>query len=265
MTTPANPAAPTVPPSGQRSRARLIARLAPLLAVPLLLTACNFGASGGTDVQGQDIAKLYQLMFWTSIPVFVIVEGLIVWSAIKYRKKSDRPVKQFQYHLPVEVLYTVIPVLLVGFLFWESFQTETKVDTVATDPPMIVNVTAFQWQWAFQYPAEHVSIYGTISHYPTLVLPTGRTIEIVLRSADVIHSFWVPDFLFKRQAIPGVTNRFDIKIPKPGVFRGQCAQFCGLDHALMIFYVKAVPPAQFTQTLNREAQAQQAATGGATT
>lgn len=222
----------------------------------LSLSACNFGAPSGSDVQGRDIAGLYHTLFWVSIPIAVLVYGLILWSIVRYRKRDDRIPAQMRENLPIEVAYTLIPILIVGFLFWQTYRTEVKVDRVTAHPAVVVDVTAFQWQWTFHYGEGNVTIYGTANHYPTLVVPAGETVQINLRSPDVVHSFYVPDFLFKRDAIPGVLNRFDLTIPSPGRWRGQCAAFCGLDHADMIFYVQAMPPAQYQQWLSQQTAAQ---------
>lgn len=238
-------------PGGRWKRIAWAAAALPAVA----LSGCNFGAAPGSDVQGTDIANLYHLLFWVSIPIAVLVYGLILWSVIRYRKRDDREPPQIRENLPIEVAYTLIPVLIVGFLFWQTYRTEVKVDHVSGDP-VVVDVTAFQWQWTFHYPQGNVTIYGTANEYPTMVVPAGETVQVDLRSEDVVHSFYVPDFLFKRQAIPGVLNRFDLTIPKPGKWRGQCADFCGLDHASMVFYVQAVPPAQYQQWLAQQAAAQ---------
>ena len=114
----------------------------------------------------------------------------------------------------------------------------------------IVNVDAFQWQWRFTYLRHDVTIVGTPGNPPTLVLPAGETTRIVLRADDVVHAFYVSDFLFQRQAIPGVVNTFDFTVPKPGRWPGQCSLYCGLDHTSMTFTVQALSPAAFNQWLS---------------
>ncbi len=237
-----------------------------LIAPPLLLlslTSCRFGMFPGSSDQGRDISNLYQVLFMTAIPVGGVVYALILWSIIRYRKRrgDDQLPKQVRYHIPLEVTYTVIPVLVVLGLFAATFRTEQRVDHVSAHPAVVVRVTGFQWQWRFQYPAYGISIVGVpsddLDEGPTMVLPVGQTVEIDLQSEDVIHAFFVPGFNFKRDVIPGVTNRFDLTIPLAGTFRGECAEFCGLDHAEMTFFVKAVPPAEFQRWV------QQQATGGA--
>ena len=219
----------------------------------LALTGCRFGAPGGSTVQGKDIGNLYHLFFYAAIGVGALVYSLIIYSAVAYRKRkrdSDELPKQTRYHVPLEVTYTVIPLFIVIWLFVFTFRTEERVDHVAKNPVVVVNVTGFQWQWRFDYAKGGVSIVGAPGQPPTMVLPVGQVVEIDLVAQDVIHSFFVPDFLFKRDAIPGMRNRFDITIPKPGTFRGECAEYCGLNHGDMTFYIQAVSPQAFQAWLS---------------
>ncbi len=205
---------------------------------------------GGTD-QGRDISGLYQVLFWTAIPIGGVVYGLILWSIIRYRKRKDTDElpPQFRYHVPLEIAYTVAPILIVVGLFLVTLHTEDKVDYVSPRPAVVLEVTGFQWQWSFSYPQYGITVTGTRAESPeegpTIVLPVGQTIGVTLHSQDVIHSFFVPTFNFKRDDIPGLTNRFDMTIPRAGTFRGECAEFCGLNHAYMAFYIQAVPVDQF--------------------
>jgi cytochrome c oxidase subunit 2 len=157
---------------------------------------------------------------------------------------------QFRYHIPIEMLYVAIPFLLVIGLFVATYNTEKHIDSLSADPAVRVDVTAFQWQWRFQYPAYGINIVGTPQRNPTLVLPANKTVEIRLTASDVDHAFFVPAFLFKRDAIPGFPNTFDLNI-LPGTYRGECAEYCGLNHAYMNFDIRAIPMSQF-QTWARQ-------------
>ena len=117
--------------------------------------------------------------------------------------------------------------------------------TVVERPSVTIDVRGFQWQWRFDYSGLGVSVIGTPAREPTLVLPMGETVLIELTSADVIHSFFVPGFLFKRDAVPGIVNRFEIVPRALGQYRGACAEFCGLGHASMDFVVRIVSPDDF--------------------
>jgi len=206
--------------------------------------------------EGSKIAGLYQLMFWIAIGVGGITLGLILFSVVRYRRRTDDLPKQTRYNVPLEITYTVIPVLIVAFIFAATFHVERRVDRLSPDPEVVVDANAFQWQWRFTYPQYDISIIGSPTEYPTFVVPVDERIRIKLRAEDVIHAFFVPQFLFKRDAIPGRLNEFEITIPDEGRFLGECAEFCGLNHAEMVFYVKAVPRDEFDQWV-REQQASQ--------
>jgi cytochrome c oxidase subunit II len=230
----------------------LLVRLAPVVLLLLLFTACKFGAPPGATKEGQSISRLYQLLFYAAIPVGVIVYGLMVWILIRYRRKSDKLPKQFRYQIPIEVLYTLIPVLLVTGLFVATYHVERNVDRLQANPAVRLNVTAFQWQWRFSYPDLGITVVGRSGVPPTMVVPAGQLVRIRLVATDVDHSFFVPDFLFKRDAIPGFPNRFDFEVDRPGTYFGECAEFCGLDHADMTFRVRAVSARQFQEWASRQ-------------
>lgn len=229
-----------------------VRRLLPPAAALVALSACTFGAPPGATDQGRDIAGLYHLMFWIAIGVGAIVLGLILYSVVRYRRRNEELPKQTRYHVPLEITYTVIPILIVLFIFGATYRVEHRVDHVSANPRVVVDATAFQWQWRFTYPQYRISIIGTPTSYPTFVVPVGETVRIQLRAEDVIHAFFVPQFLFKRDAIPGVLNTFDFTVPEAGTFIGECAEFCGLNHADMGFYVRAVPRDQFDQWVQRQ-------------
>ncbi len=247
------------------TRERRWKRLAVGLAVgaPLVLGGCNFypsyGASRGVTTQGQETFKLYSGMMTTGIIVGGLVGLLILYTAFRYRRRSDDMPKQFHESIPIEILYTAIPVLIVAVLFFYTVLTENNVDatvpnnariTTTGAPVLQVKITAFQWGWRFDYPNNNVSVSGETTNGPgglgpQMVLPVGETVQILLVSNDVIHGFYVRDFNFSRYALPGVQNRFDLNIIHTGLFPGQCTQICGLYHSEMLFTVKGVTPSQF--------------------
>jgi cytochrome c oxidase subunit II len=215
----------------------------------LLLASC---APDAATTQGEEIADLYRLFVYAAIGVGGITCALILWVAVRYRRRADDLPTQSANSMPFEIVYTVLPVLIVAGLFVATFGVERSVDRIDPQPEVLVNVTGFQWQWRFDYPEHGVSIIGVNPEEPTLVLPVSRRIRIHLSSPDVIHSFYVPEFLFKRDAIPGQPNDFDWVIPETGRFRGACAEYCGLEHAEMNFWVQAVTPAEFDAWVERE-------------
>ncbi|MDA8267684.1 MAG: hypothetical protein M0013_04835 [Actinomycetota bacterium] len=240
-------------------------------SLPLLLGGCQlptfYGYRGQTS-QAHDEFLLYAGTVIAAIVVGVITGGLILWSVVRYRRRSDAMPRQFQYHIPLEIFYTAVPIVIVLVLFGFTVFTENKVDNVSPTPAVAVKVTAFQWGWRFDYTNQRVFVQGVRTDNPDpvglngstctasaptpndclgpgLVLPVGQTVRITLVSNDVVHGFYVPQFNFSRYALPGVTNRFDFNVARPGIYRAQCTQLCGLYHAQMFFHVVALPPAQF--------------------
>jgi cytochrome c oxidase subunit II len=241
-----------------RTRSRLNRRLTGglgLLALTILLGGCNvpsFWGYKGNTTQGHDEFKMYAFTVIAGIVVGGFVALLIVWAVLRYRRRNDEIPRQFQYHGPVEVLYTVIPVVIVLIIFGFTVASENNIDALAKNPAAEVKVTAFQWGWEFQYPSENITVLGHTTQDPDLVLPAGQTSQITLVSQDVIHGFYVPAFNFSRYAQPGVTNQFDLTPQaKPADYRAQCTQLCGLYHALMFFHVTTLAPADFQAWLQR--------------
>ncbi len=234
-----------------------------LVAMAFALGGCSFfptyGASKGATSQGHDIFKLYSGMLTTGIVVAGIVFILIIYSVIRFRRRSDAIPRQVHDHTGLEITYTVIPILIVLGLFVFTVTTENTVDATqpagatvtATGKPVLdVTITAFQWGWRFDYPRLDVGVAGEGTsgpdgRGPQMVLPTNETVQVTLVSDDVTHAFYVRDFSFQRMALPGVTNVFDLNVIRQGTYRGQCTELCGLYHSEMVFTVKAVSPAAF--------------------
>lgn len=211
----------------------------------------NHPASAGAVAMRAD----WYIFMAAGAAVGIFVYACIVWCLIAYRRREKRDAASFDGNPPLEILYAVIPVFIVVALFVVTYAIEMPIDRVAyaapgakSNPPNRVEITAFRWSWRFQYPNGRRTT-GTPMAPPTLYLPVNETTQLELQSADVTHSFWVPAFLFKRDAIPGMTNVFDITPNRNGSFVGRCAQFCGLDHALMSFVVEVVPATQYRRML----------------
>ena len=190
-----------------------------------------------------------------AIAVGVVVWGLILYASFRFRRRSDDEVPvQTRYNLPIEILYTVAPVVMVLVLLYETIETQNQVlERASEESPALhtVNVVGAKWAWTFNYMGEDavngqtVHTVGTPADLPTLMLPVGEKVRIRLSSPDVIHPFWVPSFLFKLDVIPGQRNTFEITPTKQGEFKGKCAELCGQDHARMLFNVEVVPPEKF--------------------
>jgi cytochrome c oxidase subunit 2 len=208
--------------------------------------------AGGT-VQGAEIYGLWKLFCWCGAGVALLVYGLILWCLWRYRDAAGRGfagAPRFNRNNPLEIGWTLLPLALVAVLFAFTFAVEDRVDAVTRSPGPDVRVTAFRWSWRFSYPKYGIDVVGAPKEPPQLVIPAGETTHVSLTSADVYHEFYVPAFLFKRDAIPGVVTRFDLSTLAPGVYQGNCAEFCGLYHTFMDFTVKVVSPAQFAAWLH---------------
>lgn len=219
------------------------------LLAALTLTACSgseLGPPTPVTEQGRSIDGLWLVFAWVAGVIGILVWGLIGWATIKYRRRNrDALPPQFRYNVPLEVVYTGIPIVIVCVLFLLTFNVINRVNAVAATPDLTVEVTGFQWDWQFHYPEYDITITGAPDQPPVLVLPTDETIRLELTSADVIHSFYVPEFLEKRDVIPGTVEEMDVTITEPGTFQGRCAEFCGVYHDRMTFSVEAVSPTDF--------------------
>ncbi|MBM9466943.1 cytochrome c oxidase subunit II [Nakamurella sp. YIM 132084] len=244
-----------------RSRkARRLTLTATLAAAGLLITGCSteealrFGWPEGITPQAERMRQ-----FWTGSVIAALIVGILVWALmfwafIVYRKKKSDPLypKQTKENLPLELIYTVVPFLMVGVLFFFTVSTENFALAKDDEPDVVVDVTAFKWNWDFGYQGTEVPgggevhTVGSTEEIPILVLPTNQVIQYELESKDVIHSFWVIDFNFKRDVFPDPEanqsdNVFQNTIEREGAFVGRCAELCGTYHSMMNFELRAVP------------------------
>jgi cytochrome c oxidase subunit 2 len=204
---------------------------------------------------------MYNLWIGTVIAAAVVglvVYGLIFWCLIRYRKRAtdtELPA-QTRYNLPLEMIYSVIPFLIIAVLFYYTAVAETNVNKLSAHPQVTVEVVAFKWNWQFNYldstakmsDGSPVTTIGDSGYIPELVLPVGQTIRVEETSHDVIHSFWVPDLLFKRDVIPGFHNVFQVTLNDSAAgneFVGRCAELCGTYHSQMNFVLFAVSPSDY--------------------
>lgn len=228
----------------------------------LAATGCStegvlrFGWPEGVTPQAESMRQLWTWSVIAALAVGVIVWGLIFWSVAFHRKKGEDLPRQFQYNVPLELIYTALPLVMVTVLFYFTAVSQNYVLAKPADPDVKVNVVSFQWNWEFNYPeyrtdqGQPVRTVGTDSEIPLLVLPTGSRIEYNLSSKDVIHSFFVPEFNFKRDTFPHPNkndqdDRFQNTIDREGSFVGRCAELCGSYHAMMNFEVRALSPDKF--------------------
>ncbi|MEA2622615.1 MAG: cytochrome c oxidase subunit [Chloroflexota bacterium] len=215
--------------------------------------------------QGQAAVNLYLLTFVIATIVFVLVEGLLLLIALRFRRRKTDVELPTQTHgnNNLEFLWTIVPAITVTVLFVAALITlTTETEARSPNPGLTVEVTGFQWQWTFAYPeyqntaGKAISFTGSGSDGPTLVVPINEPIRFRVTGQDVIHSFYVPQFFYKKDAIPGRTNEFDLTIKDPGTYGGQCAEFCGLNHSQMYFTVNAVTRTEFDSwAANAQSQA----------
>ncbi|MCX5014351.1 cytochrome c oxidase subunit II [Streptomyces sp. NBC_00555] len=242
------------------------------------------------------ILSLWQGSWAAALITGILVWGLIIWSIIFHRRgrtKVEVP-PQTRYNMPIEALYTVVPLIIVSVLFYFTARDESKL-LALSKPAHTINVIGFQWSWGFNYvedvdgdkaspkagevpkelstipdrftkdfPAGAEGVYEkgvpgdrnpqTGNPGPTLVLPKGEKVRFILSSNDVIHSFWVVPFLFKQDVIPGHTNVFEVTPSQEGTFMGKCAELCGVDHSRMLFNVKVVSPEKYQEYLKELAE-----------
>jgi cytochrome c oxidase subunit 2 len=225
--------------------------------------------------QGQVALTLWQGSWIAAWIVGAVVWGMIIWAIIFHRKKRGPapPPHQVRYNLPIEMLYTVVPFIMVGILFFFTARDENYIDKLSARPAVTVTVVAWQWSWQFQYnnypvPGGYVTENGLPwspeagnSELPVLVIPEGETVRFNLVAKDVIHSFWIVPFEFKRDVIPGHPNHFEVTATKLASGIGHCTELCGLYHSRMLFKWRIVTQAQFNAWIHAQQAAQQKAGG----
>jgi cytochrome c oxidase subunit 2 len=211
----------------------------------------------GISEQSRHMYDIWVGSVVAALIVGVFVWGLIFWCVIRYRKRGDELPPQTRYNLPLELLYSVVPFLIISVLFYYTAIVQGFTDKEPTNPDVTVDVTAFKWNWKFSYrdtqgpDQQPVATIGNSDYIPVLVVPTHKSIRFVEQSQDVIHSFWVPELLFKRDVFPGnVKNSFAVTIDREGAYVGRCAELCGTYHSMMNFELRAVPFAEYQRFID---------------
>ncbi len=222
--------------------------------------------------QAERVLSLWQGSWLTAFAVGILVWGLITWSVIFHRKRSEQLPPQVRYNMPIEALYTVLPIVIISVLFF--FTAREQAYLMDTDKPadVHVEVVAFQWAWQFNYLDDTKENGGEVlfsevgtpnpdgtadpETQTTLYLPENSSVHFDLYSPDVIHSFWIPEFGFKMDVVPGRDNAFqaDITGGTEGHYIGRCAELCGVDHSRMLFNVEVMPQDEFDEWAQRQEQ-----------
>jgi cytochrome c oxidase subunit 2 len=234
-----------------------------LLALTLVLAGTALAGNGGiappaSSPNAERIKDLYWLVLAVTGVIFVIVETALVLFVVRYRNRGrprEEEGPQIRGHTRLELIWTVIPVLIlagiISFVFYKLPGIKDVPDASAAGPKMTVQVQGRQFYWLYTYPNGAVSVNE-------LRLPTGRPIdlEITAPANDVAHSWWVPSLAGKMDAIPGKVNHLKFETPaSPGLYKGQCAEFCGVQHALMLAQVLTLAPAEFDTWVSAQLQA----------
>lgn len=252
------------------SRRKTITRISGLaIAGALVLTGCSpevekgwLPTERGTTSNTDRIMDLWVNSWIAALVVGIITWGLIVWCLVAYRRRKGTVgfPRQTSFNLPLEVFYLTIPLFMVLVFFYFTDRDQQAIDDRSQPADVVVDVRGKQWAWDFNYKAgdvieEDVHEAGVQAHLtgntidkeqlPTLYLPVNKSVDLELNSRDVIHSFWVPAFLQKRDMIPGKTNYIRFTPTKEGTYDGKCAELCGEYHSEMLFRVKVVSEAEF--------------------
>jgi len=252
-----------------RRRANAV-RIGALAVMLLALTGCTnntftrLGFPDPVTEQGKITLSLWQGSWIAGLLVGCVVWGLIIWAAIFHRKRGDKLPPQVRYNMPIEILYTIVPFVLIAVLFYYTAKDENTINALSPKPAVTVNVVGFQWSWEFDYPQYGVKENGYMwgeGPLPVMEIPVGETVRFNLTSPDVVHAFWVPEFLFKRDVIPAHPNHFEITATQTGTFTGHCSELCGVYHSRMLFTLKIVTPAQFQQWIAQQQAIQNTASG----
>ena len=199
-----------------------------------------------TDTRDQFHELFGELYLPVTLTVGAIVVTIILFAAIRYRRGSGRPPGGPTERPLLESMYALTIAVIVGVLLWATFTAEAKVDNVRATPELRVDVTAFKWQWRFDYPGKGVPpSIGSDSHHAELVVPLNTVVGFRMTSRDVIHALWIPAVRFKRDAFPNRYTNFDLVFDTAGTFPGRCAEFCGLEHAGMTLEVRVLTKPDF--------------------
>jgi cytochrome c oxidase subunit 2 len=217
---------------------------AALLLAVLLVVGCSTGDPQNTFSPEGDVAErqrdLFNLVLWPAVAVLVIVEGLLIYAVVRFRRKSDQDLPaQVHGNTRLEVAWTIAPALLLLALAVPTVSAIIDLGRAPAADALQVKVTGIQWRWQFEYSEIKDSEGKPLQVFDELHIPVDKEIGAYLEALDVVHSFWVPKLAGKLDIIPGRTNRMWFNATKPGTYSGQCAEFCGLGHAGMRLTVVA--------------------------
>ncbi|MDZ5620727.1 aa3-type cytochrome oxidase subunit II [Nocardioides bizhenqiangii] len=251
---------------GSARRLRRAAGLAGVVVVlALALTGCSDDTEAGrlgmpeiVTEQGQDNLHLWQGAWIAALATGVVTWAFILGAAWYFRRRNDDEIPvQTRYNLPVEIFYTIFPIIMVVVFFAHTVRVQNTMLEMDPEPDVTVTVVGQKWQWTFNYPdsvdtpdGTNVWVSGTGSDMPTLVLPVDSTIQFDLYSPDVIHDFGVPAFAMRMDVMPGRDNAFQVTTTETGEFKGKCYELCGTYHSRMLFDVRVVSQDEYDAYLD---------------
>lgn len=244
----------------------------------------RIGMPAPATEEGERIVALWQGSWLAAFGVGGVVLFLILWASVFHRRKRDRLPPQVRTNLPIEALVTMVPLIIVSVLFYFTARDEAVLVDTSRSPAVTVDVVAFQWSWKFYYEDDGINgrqlrdgayVVGQHGERPQLVLPVGRRVEFNVYSQDVAHSFWVPAFILKRDALPYRqapeggrfwelpkeqqpywNYRLQVVPTRLGTFAGRCSEYCGTHHAAMLFTVRVVTWSQYRDFIEQTRAAQ---------
>jgi cytochrome c oxidase subunit 2 len=240
-----------------------------LIVLSLVLAGCTqqsmlgwLPTERGLTNQVDRVIDLWVVSWVVLLVVGIVTWVLILWAAIVYRRRKGQTgmPSQLRYNMPIETFYTIVPLILVLGFFAFTARDQTIIEAPLEDPDVSIEVYGKRWAWDFNYLNENVYSAGIQAQeipgggvdtglLPKLYLPVNQKVEIIIESRDVIHSFWVIDFLYKKDMIPARTNYWYFIPQQEGVFRGKCAELCGEFHSLMLFEVHVVSQDEYNKQI----------------
>jgi cytochrome c oxidase subunit 2 len=236
------------------------------------LAAWEVNLPVGVTELSRDIHGLHMLIFWICVIIAAAVFGMMIYSIVKFRHSQGAVPANFDHSTKAEIVWTAVPVLILVGMAIPAAATLVKIEDTR-DSQLTVKVTGYQWKWHYEYLGQDVNFFSTLARKSDaarqlgsgvdpytvenylldvdnpLVVPVGAKVRVLLTAQDVIHAWWVPAFGMKKDAIPGFVNELWFRADEPGVYRGQCAELCGRDHAFMPVVVEVKSQEEFDSWL----------------
>ena len=249
--------------------------IAACLPATAALAAWELNMTRGVTELSREIHGLHMLVFWICVLIALAVFGMMIYSIVKFRHSQGAVAANFDHSTKAEVVWTIIPIAILIGMAVPAAETLIKIEDMR-DSQLSIKVTGYQWKWHYDYLDQNVSFFSTLARdsdaarqlnsgidpysipnyllevdHP-LVVPVGVKVRILLTASDVIHAWWVPAFGMKKDAIPGFVNELWFRAEEPGIYRGQCAELCGADHAFMPVVVEVKPQAEYDSWLKAQ-------------